>query len=281
MATPLTPEQLSAQAIIQAQMRALGLAALGTWAWNAYKNGMSLEQIFLEMRNTDEYKARFPAMAALAKQGRAISEAEYIDYERTIAGMFHAAGLPKGFYDRPDDFATLIAGNVSPAEVGERVQLATTAVYQSDPATRAELQRLYGISGGELTAYWLDPNKALPLLQQRLIAGQVAGASQRSGFGALTLREAETLGKLGVTPDQAIQGFGALYENRQLMEALPGERGLRTIGRTEQFGAVFQGEADTQAEIERRRRLRQGQFEGGTAFAESREGYAGLGVAST
>jgi hypothetical protein len=278
--TGLPTAQTSAEAIIRTQMTALGLGALGTWAWNAYKNGMPVEQIFLEMRQRPEYKARFPGMTALAKQGRAISEAEYIDLERTYVEIYRRGGLPSGFYDSPDDFGKLIAGNVSPAELSSRVEFATAAVYQTDTAARNALKQYYGIGQGDLVAYWLDPNKALPLLAVRKQAGDIGGAATRTGFGGVSMAEAESLARIGVDANRATEGFGLLYQNRELMGDLPGGADEPTIGRTQQLNAAFRGNARAQEAIEKKRSRRIAEFSGGGQYAESKEGFGGLGSAS-
>lgn len=278
--TPVAPpaENLSARAQLDATLGQFGLSGLGGWAWEKYKAGVPVEQIFLDLRQTPEYKARFPAMEALAKKGRAVSEATYIDLERTFAQTRRAAGLPEGFYDRPEDFAKLIAGEVSPTEDAARVELARLSAFQAPPEVRDELARNYGIDAGQLTAYWLDPDRALPLIQQQYLSAQIGGQARTTGYGVLTKSESESLAARGVTEAQAQQGFGQLAESRGLFNALPGS-GEDEIGREEQIGAVFAGNAGASERIRRRQAQRKAEFGGGGGFSSSREGVGGLGSA--
>lgn len=83
---------------------------------------------------------------------------------------------------------------------------------------------------------------------------------------------------LGISAQQAQQGFGSLVQGAQLFQSLPGMTSEGTIGRETQLAAAFGGDALAQQEIERRRRERQAAFEGGGSFAASQQGVTGLGA---
>lgn len=272
-----TAEQQSARALIRTVLGQFGLDALADRLWQQYFAGAPLEQVFLDLRTTPEYKARFPAMDVLAKKGRAITEAQYIGYEQQAVELYRRFGLPSGFYDQPADFATLIGGEVSIAELADRVQLASAASMTAPPEVRAKLQR-FGLGAGDLVAYWLDPDKALPLLQQQFAAATIGAASARTGFGLLTADEAERLAQLGVTQQEAVQGFAALAASTELFGALPGTAET-AIGREQQLAGTFEGSADARQQIERRARGRRAVFEQGGGLAQTSRGVAGLGSA--
>lgn len=269
-----------AKAIIDQILSSYGLSSLGDWAWNQYIHGHPVSQIMLDMRQTPEYQARFPGMADLAKKGMAISETDYINLERSYTQVFRQAGLPAGFYDTPDDFASFISNNVSPSELQARAQVAQTIAYQSPPEVKDELQRLYGIGTGDLTAYWLDPNKSLPLLQQRFLAAQEAGASKMTGYGELDQTNAEHLASLGVNFADAMKGFNQLANEKQLFSALPGES-FQGITQQDQLNAEFGGDANAQQMIEREAGARKAQFGGGGGYAAGAKGVSGLSSATT
>lgn len=280
--TSATGVVTSAQAILNQFLSDYGLAALGDWAWQKMLRGESIEQISLEMRDTPTYQARFPAMQQLAKDGHAMSEAEYIAQEKSYTNIMHSYGLPSGFYDSPQDFAKFMTGNVSPAELNDRVKEYTAAVM-GDTETLNQLRLLYDEVGhdgnpvGDLLAHYLDPTVAQPLLTQQLQAAQFASASSRSGFGQLTAAEAEQYGaRAGTTAREGEQGFGALVNNRELMDALPGEAADR-ISREEQLGAAFGGNSTAVKKIEDRRRLRVAEGSGGGSFSTTQRGARGLG----
>lgn len=275
-----TDAQKSARALIQSTLEQYGLGALADRLWRQYLDGSPIEQIFNDLRSTPEYKQRFPYMEELARKGRAISEAEAISTERALAQVARAAGLPTGFYDSPDDFAKLIGGEVSPAEWAKRVQLASDAI-NGDPTIQKELGRFAGVfTPGELTAFWLDPDRALPALEQKFQAAKASTAAVRTGFGQLSIEEGTRLAQLGISDDQLSGGFSELAGSRELVSALPGS-GESAIGRNDQLAAVFERNAKAIEKLNRRARSRVAVFAGGGSFASSKTGLSGVGSAGS
>lgn len=274
----LTPAQRSARASLAATFSAFGLRSLVDWAWRKYLAGVPMEQIMLDMRDRPEYKTRFPGLEALRKKGRAISEAAYVEYERSAASMMRAAGLPRGFYDRPDDFGRFIGQEVSLAELQERVTAASSIALSQPPDVRAEFARIYGAEGtGAIAAYFLDAGRALPVLQERYEASLAAGAAVRTGYGQLSRSEAEMVA--GLDPGDAAGTFGALAGATELYSPL--DTGEDAITRAEQLRAGFAGDVGAQQRIARRGARRKAVFEAGGSYASDREGLTGLGSAST
>lgn len=194
---PNSQESKGAKAQIDRTLAMFGLSpSVGQHAWNLFLSGMPVEQIMLEIRNTGEYKQRFGGMASLQSKGRAISESEYISMESQYAAVLHAAGLPAGFYDAPDDFAGWIGNDVSPAEIQRRAELANKQAYQAPKETRDELRRLYGIDEGGIAAFFLDPNRAISLLEKQSRTADVSGFAMRAGLRQLGLAEAERFASL-------------------------------------------------------------------------------------
>lgn len=282
--TPATPStgvntaDSSAKAIIDKALGDYGLASLSSWAWSKWQSGESIDQIMLELRDTPEYAKRFPAMKALSQSGRAISEAQYINYEQSAASIFKAAGLPSGFYDTPDDFAAFLTNDIGLPELQQRVQAYQTAMYQEPPEVRQALKDYYGLSDGDMTAYYIDPNKALPIIQQQNAAAAAGGWSQRAGFGNLTQAQAEDVGRLGLSDQQLAQQFGTLAQGNELYTGLVGS-GESNIGKDVVLGAGFDQNAADQAIIDQRKRQRLATFSGGGQVATSQQGAVGAGTA--
>lgn len=249
--------------------------ALAEWAWSRIISGDSDIDVLQQLRERPEYLARFPAMADRRAAGLpAISEAEYLAYERQRIQLMRAAGLPEGFYDDPEDFRRDIANDVSIAELSQRVQLAQDALYNEPPEV-LDFYRAYGLDDGDLTAALMDPDRALPVLQRKVGAAQRAGAAVRTGFGTLTEDEAGRLVDLGVTNEQAQTGFSDLARGQELFTPLT--LGEESITRDEQLGATFGGDAAAKRKIENRQKKRVGEFDRGGAFSAGRTGYSGLG----
>lgn len=277
--TGVTDAQKSAKAIINSALEQYGLGALGDRLWNDYLGGSPMEQVFFNLRQAPEYKQRFAGMDALVKKGRAISESQYLDLERTYAQMFRTYGLPPAMYDNPDDYARLIGGEVAPTEIRDRLQLASQAASQAPQEVRDELARLYGVDQGGLTAFFLDPDRTLPVLTQQFAAGTLAATARRTGYGALDKTEAERLAQLGVSEDVAAKGFGELARSSELMTSL--DAGEDTIDRATGQRAVFEGNAAAIERLNRRAERRRAAFGGGGGFAASQGGISGLGSAAS
>lgn len=278
-AAPAPTQSTSAGAQF-AFLEQMGLGDLGKDLWNQFLNGVPIETVLINMRQDPRYKKRFPAMEALSKDGRAITEAEYINLESAYIGIMRSAGLPTGFFDSPNDFAKFIENDVSPAELEKRVFDGIIAAEQAPQEVKDQLSRLYGINQGSLAAYYLDPDRALPVLERQFTAAQISGAGTRTGFGQLSLEEAERLAALGVTDARAAQGFGEIMQGQQLYNPLPGQT-EDTITRQEQLAGALEGNVAAQQKMENAARRRRAAFQTGGEFAAGQRGVSGLGSAQT
>lgn len=169
------------------------------------------DTVQLYLQDTKEWKTRFAGIEALRKNYPDVpvpSIAEYLATERSMAQVMQAAGLPKGFYDSPADFAQFIGNNVSPTELNQRVQDATTAAQNLDPGFRNYLKQAgYGdLTLSHLASYMLDPKRAEPLITRDLEAAKVAGAASTHGFN-LTNSAAQQIQSMGLTEYQLRSGL--------------------------------------------------------------------------
>ena len=251
-----------------------GLGALATWAWEKYKAGESPTQIMLEARQTDTYRARFPAMETLAKSGRALTEGEYVSYERTIAGLAQQYDIPAGMYDTPAAIAKLLTNDVSAEEASDRMKMAAAAASQVPQEVRDSLSENYSVGYGSLTAYFLDPDKALPKIQANYVSAQIQAASRIQKVGT-SIQTAERLAAQGVTMAEAQEGFGKVRAAAGL-ESGYGESVTRAQTEEAAFGTGRGGE--TLARVVRNRTAA---FQAGGGAAESGKGVTGLSEAGT
>lgn len=276
---PLSAYQQDAVAYLQALLEDYGLGSMATWAYEQVVAGNSPEMVMQLLRERPEYRQRFHVIFERQKRGlSAISPAEVIAYERQARQLMMRSGLPPGFYDSTDDFNAFLIGDVSLAELNDRIEGARVAIYQTDPTVRDEMVNLYGEGG--LMAHWLDPAKALPVLQKRRAAAESSAAGVRSGFGRLSRDEAERMYDLDIDQREAEQGFATLVSSRELFSSLPGEN-TDEIDRRAQLGAAFGGDALARERIERRAAARKAVFGGGGGYAESKTGFGGLGSAQS
>jgi len=258
---------------IQSALDQYGLGSLATWAWGRFQEGASLDVIMMEVYQRPEFRATYPEYEVLAQRGRAYSVAELQAYRRAVVGIFRQYGIPETFYDTTEELSRFAMNEVSVAEISQRVAQASRAVYQSPPEVRMELERMYNVRPGDLVAFWLDPEKATPMLEQQFLSAEIGAQALTTGFGMLTTDEAQQLAQRGTTSEQAQRGFAALAQSQELFNPLAGEQ---QIERETQFGAAFAGDVTAQRQIERRRQERQAQFGGGGGYAMGREGVTGL-----
>lgn len=220
----------------------------------------------------------YPEWAARREAGNPISIQAIVQYRATAKSLFRSAGLPEGFWDSPDDFTKLIINDVSPAELQTRIMDGYVRVANAPQEVKDALQQFYGVSAGGLAAYFLDSQRAVPVLQRQVASAEVGGAAKSTGFGSLAVGEAERLVSEGVDSGQAQQGFSQLATSQQLFNPL--DRGEDTITRDEQLAGVFEGNANARRRIAERQARRKAAFEAGGSFASSREGYSGLSTQS-
>lgn len=275
-----TAGRRDAQASIRATLDRYGLGDLAGWAWEQVLAGRSEAEIMLDLWEQPRFKQEYPEIEARRAAGLApLSPAEIISYRRSARQVMRSAGLPEGFYDSKDDFTKFLVEDVSLQELQSRIDDGYVRMMEAPAEARQAARDLYGLGDGDLLALALDPDVAVPVVRKRVAASLAAGTALRSGFGSLQRTEAERLADLGVTPEQAAQGFGTLYESRELMGTLPGERGEQ-ITREQQLGATFGDDAQSRERLSRRARERVAQGRSGGRFAGDDGGFGGLGVAS-
>lgn len=282
--TPEEDPNGPARAILQDLLSQYGLEGLIPDVDRWLLEGLSPDEIRIELRKTEEYKQRFPGIVAMQDNNlKPPSEAEYLELEKGYARVLRAYGLPEGFYDDPNDFAAFISGNVSVSELEERVVDGVVAAQQAPQEVRDALSQFYGIPNatGALAAYYLDPERSLPEIERQFRAASIAGRAQMTTFGELEQADAERLAALGITDAQAQQGFTNLVRNAQNFSALAGEVGGVNISEDEQLAAQFEGDVGAQELIRRQSERRAAAFQGSDAgAATSREGLTGLRSAS-
>ena len=137
-----TQDDRDALTIIKDALSSYGLDGLSADAYRFLMEGASTESVMIQLKETEQFQERFKGMETRRQQGLpAISPAEYIRLERDYRQTMSAAGLPEGFYDSPDDFAEFIGNDVSPAEMTQRVSMASTAVANINPELKTNYKK--------------------------------------------------------------------------------------------------------------------------------------------
>lgn len=186
-----------------------GLGSLAGKIFDYVKNGYGSDTISILLQDTPEYKKRFAANEARLKAGMSVlSPAEYLAVENSYRQIMRQSGLPVGFYDSTDDFTNFISGDMSPTELQGRVDLATQATALANPTYKAALKQM-GLSEGDITAYFLDQNKALPYLQKAAATASIGAEALARGF-AFDQQYSENLATQGISRDQAAQAYAKI-----------------------------------------------------------------------
>jgi hypothetical protein len=267
-----TRRRQDARSTIRQVLETYGLGELADYTYNEVivKETVNInnpDAVIFALREQPAYQRRFAGNASRARAGLAeLDPASYIALENQYRATLQANGLPVNFYDSTEDFQAFIEGDVSPSELNERVQSGYRAVADADPAVRRQMQELYGVSEGELAAYFLDPTRATPLLTRQARAAQIAGRAVEQAGIQLTGTLAEDLVRRGITAQEAERGFAEIGALGELRQAFAGETELT---QEQLVGATLASDVEAQRELERRRRGRVAQFQGGGSFART------------
>lgn len=240
------------------------------------------ERMFRAVKDTPLYKKRFAGMALREKNGyKPISEQDYLAIEKEFDQTLRTNGMPKGFYDKQEDFALFIGNDVRADELDTRIQQGYKAVYDTEPGVKDELKRLYGLEDNDIAAFLIDPTRFKQSeAVKKAEAARRANAAREQGM-QLTAAQSEELFTRGVSQSTAQQGFQALAQTQELFATTTAETasGQQAITQEEQIAGVFGTNAEARKKIETRKRKRTAAFEQGGSLLASQTGNIGLGTA--
>jgi hypothetical protein len=182
--------------------------------------------------------------------------------EEAYRATLKDAGLPSGFYDSADDFAGFISQDTSPAEIKTRADAAARAVNNADPAYTKALRDIYGIDEGMMTAFMLDPDRALPLVEKQAKAVEFGTAAVKQGLQATTMGEqfAQRGPATGYSADQGYSAIAGLLPTAQNLGQIYGQTYDQATAEQEVFGGL---------ESAKRKRQKLGEMETSTFSGQS------------
>ena len=159
----------------------------------------------------EAYSKRFAANAQRIKEGKpALSEAQYLAAERSYSQVMRSQGITK--LATRENFAKLIAGDVSADEVVDRINTAVERIQNAPDQTKTALASFYpGLGTMDIVEAMLDPEISLPALKRKITAAEIGGAAIGAGLPT-SLARAEQLAGYGITGQQARQGFQTVAE---------------------------------------------------------------------
>ena len=270
------PEVTSdAKAALASVLRQYGLDSLSPVIWSKYAKGeFSIDDedsILFSIKDEQAYKDRFAANAARAARGLSeLTPATYLSLEQTYRQTMAANGLPTGFYDTKEDFQKLIEGDVSVSELNTRLKDAYSLIQDADQTVINKLRTEYGIGDGDIVAYFIDPERARPLLasadykRQAQASIFMARAQNMAGVN-LQKNQAELLAQKGVTTAEAEKAFTTISQMNELRRANPMEVQLTD---EELVGAATGTDTAAMKKLEKIKGGRKAQFLGGGEYAQ-------------
>ena len=214
-------DRKSAYDLLYSEFDRYGLSSLVTPLKELITSGASPSEFTIRIRETDAYKKRFAANEARIKNGlRALSEAEYIRNEDAYQEVMRRRGLPPEYYAKGDlgvqkGFESLISGDVSSAELEDRIVTAQDRVLNANPEIARTLKEFYpGISNGDILAYSLDPVNAINAIKRKITVAEIGTAAKQEGLTS-GLSRAEELATMGITKETAAQGYKTIGSGLQ------------------------------------------------------------------
>jgi len=231
---------------LTALFSAYGLESLAPFINTRIMADVSEEMLLLELYDRPEYQQRFPGMASLRKKSRTITEKDYMDIEKAMTQTARFFDLPKGFYDGPEDFGNLIGAEVSAKEYQDRLQIGQDLSRTLNPSVKQQLIDFYGVGEGDLTAFVLDTDKALPLIQKQAKAAQFVGIGRAAGFElrGITSGQAENIAGTEsyakLSERELAQALGQAGQLRRTQKRLSGIEG-QDYSEQEALSAVIEG----------------------------------------
>jgi hypothetical protein len=275
----------SAFDLLREQFAQYGLEGLVDPLRNLIQENVSPSEFAVRLRQTEPYKKRFAANAARIGKGlRALSEAEYIALEDGYQSIMRNYGLPASYYakgdlGRQEGFEKLISGDVSAAELEDRIMTAQNRVINAPPQVKDALKQFYpDINNSDILAYTLDPEKGLADIKRKVTAAEIGGAAIGAGL-ATDVGRAEELAKFGVTAERAREGYQAavplIERGSQLAGFYKESPYTQRTAEEELFGLTYAPESA--AKRKRLTSLEQAQFAGqsgmtGGALSRERAG---------
>jgi hypothetical protein len=225
-----TPEQNNAYNEVKRYLTDFKLDSLIEPLWKyVIDTGVNNDdQLWLWIQDRPEFHTRFPAFKKLQEQGRAISPASYIEAEKAYERVMRAANIPATFFDKADDFTDLIVADVSPAEFQSRVEQGYKRVAQSGDLIRNAFKSYFGVEGdAALAAFFIDPERSAPALERAVKSAEIQAAALATE-SSVNLSYASKLADMGVSYEQAMQGFQRLNTMRSLFAGGIGETSIQS-----------------------------------------------------
>lgn len=231
-------EQRNAFEALNNIFSSFGLGSLAPKIFDFIQKGYSADTIQILLQDTPEYKQRFAGNELRRQRGLPVlAPNEYLSVESSYRQLMRQAGLPEGFYDSPSDFNDFIGKDMSPTELKSRVDMAAHAAELANPAEKRALEELYGVDTSHLTAYFLDQERSLPMLQRQAAAAALGAEALKRGLQANREFLEYTAGA-GTTVQQAAQAYAQIQTELPQYQQIANQYGERVDQRLMEYALL-------------------------------------------
>ena len=281
------PNAGTAREILRTGLASYGLEGLYDAIWTKYTRGEvdpgNSDAFIYSLKEEPAYKQRFAANEIRRAKGLPeLLPSTYLSMEREYKNVMSFNGLPQGFYSDSDQLNKLIGGDVSVNELNNRLRDAYRVVKDAPADVTEKLRTMYGLSDGDILAYFIDPEKARPMMtsgEYKIQAQAALTAAQAQRQAGLNVgREfSENVAKRGITQAQQTTAFEGVSNMRELRRAASTEAGLTE----EQIaGAALNTDAEAKRKLDELKRKKVAGLAGGGGFTQRQVGggiQSGLG----
>jgi hypothetical protein len=278
-----------ATAILRSGLARYGLESLYDVVWSKYTKGEipldDPDSFVYAIKNENAYKKRFAANEVRKTKGLPeLSPSTYLNLEEEYKQVLASNSLPVGFYDDRADFEKLIGNDVSVFELNNRLKDAYRLVKDAPVDVTEKLRTMYGLSDGDIAAYFIDPDRIRPSLvasdyKRQAQAAMVAANAQRLGGLNVSVGFAEGAAAQGKTQAEQEKAFTTIADMNELRRTQGIERGLTA---DQLAGAALGTDMEARKILEDRKKNRIAGFSGDTNFTQTQSGGAiksGIGQA--
>jgi hypothetical protein len=253
----------------RANLQLAGLGSLADVIDGYIKQDLSASQIKINLVGTDEYKARFPGMAALSKAGRAINEATYISMEKGMTSILKAYGLDDKIFGTTEKLGTVIANQVSVAEYEQRVAIASDKVKKNTDVL-ASLNEYYGVDITGAISYLLDPKLGMDIVKKQIRAAEIGAAAEMYKFD-LDKAAAESYINVSGTSDlnSLKESFGKARLLANIQSGLASIESDKGYNELQAVASTLGGDQQQMLESQRRALREQARFAGQSGISSA------------
>ena len=275
------PDAGTAREILRSGLASYGLDTLYDAVWTKYVRGevdtRDPDAFIYSLREEPAYKQRFAANEIRKAKGMAeLLPSTYLSMEQEYKNVMSYNGLPQDFYNSRDKLDQLIGGDVSVNELNARLRDAYRVVKDAPQDVTEKLKTMYGLTDGDILAYFIDPEQARKSFTaadykiQAQAALTSAQAKRQAGLNVGTAF-AEDVARRGLTQAQQTTGFESVAGMRELRRSAQTETGLTD----EQLaGAVLGTDAEAKRKLDELRRQKIAGLSSGGSFAQRQVGGA-------